>query len=126
MIKFICTFLFVLSSAVVFAQKENCEDKQHPMPVLSDSVRKIYQANLVSAEKKYKSSNINEDHIIWYGRRLAYLGNYKEAVDIYTKGIELFPSNARLYRHRGHRYITLPCFDTAIKDLKKAADLIKD
>jgi Tetratricopeptide repeat len=126
MIKFICTFLFTITSVTLLAQKENCEDKQHPMPVLSDSVRKIYQANLVSAEKKYKSSNVNVDHIIWYGRRTAYLGNYKEAIDIYTKGITLFPANARLYRHRGHRYITLRCFDKAIEDLKKAADLIKD
>ena len=36
------------------------------------------------------------------------------------------PNNARFYRHRGHRYITLRCYDNAIADLKKAAELIRD
>ncbi len=30
-----------------------------------------------------------------------------------------------LYRHRGHRFITLRCFDDAIKDFEKAAKLVK-
>jgi hypothetical protein len=29
------------------------------------------------------------------------------------------------YRHRGHRYITLRCFDAAIADLEQASKLIK-
>jgi hypothetical protein len=36
-----------------------------------------------------------------------------------------FPDDARLYRHRGHRYITLRQFDAAIADLTKAASLIE-
>ena len=79
-----------------------------------------------SAEKKFKADSLNDEQIIWYGRRLAYLGNYKEAIAIYTKGINLHPANARFYRHRAHRYITLRCYDNAITDLKKAVDLIKD
>ena len=30
-----------------------------------------------------------------------------------------------MYRHRGHRYITIRCFDNAIRDLESAAKLIK-
>ncbi|HKC37798.1 MAG TPA: hypothetical protein VKB95_17095, partial [Chitinophagaceae bacterium] len=95
-------------------------------PSLGDSLKKSFEANLRVAEKKYKADSLNDDHIIWYGRRLAYLGNYKEAINIYTKGIALHPNNARFYRHRAHRYITLRCYDNAIADLKKAVDLIKD
>ncbi len=124
--KFIYTSLFVASSFAAFSQTENCEDKQHPMPVLSDSVKKDFLKHLSSAEKKYRTDNTNPEHIIWYGRRTAYIGNYKEAIEIYTKGISQFPANARFYRHRGHRYITLRCFDKAIADLKKATELIKD
>jgi len=124
--KFIWTILFSAISFTAFAQKENCEDKQHPWPALSDSMKKVYQANLASAEKKYKNDSANAEHIIWYGRRTAYLGDYKRAIDIYTRGVSLFPENARFYRHRGHRYITVRCFDKAIEDLKKATDLIKD
>jgi tetratricopeptide (TPR) repeat protein len=96
------------------------------MPVLSDSVKKDFQKNLISAEKKYKTDSTNSEHIIWYGRRLAYLGLYKEAIELYTKGIHRFPANARFYRHRGHRYITMRCFDKAITDLKKATELINN
>lgn len=124
--KFIYTTLFAFVSLVAFSQQENCEDRQHPMPVLSDSLKKDFQKNLISAEKKYKTDSSNSEHIIWYGRRLAYLGLYKEAIEIYTKGISRFPANARFYRHRGHRYITMRCFDKAIEDLKKATELINN
>ena len=124
--KFILPFLFAVMSNISFAQKQNCEDKQYPAPSLTDSLKKVFEANMRSAEKKYKADSLNDDHIIWYGRRLAYLGYYKEAIAIYTKGINLHPNNARFYRHRGHRYITLRCYDNAIADLKKAIDLIKD
>jgi tetratricopeptide (TPR) repeat protein len=30
-----------------------------------------------------------------------------------------------MYRHRGHRYITLRCFDRAVEDLERAAGLVK-
>ena len=111
---------------MAFAQKQNCEDKQYPAPSLSDSIKKVFEANLRSVEKKYKADSLNDENIIWYGRRLAYLGNYKEAINTYTKGVNLHPDNARFYRHRAHRYITLRCYDNAIADLKKAIDLIKD
>src|SRR5688572_2406582 len=124
--KFILPFLFAAFSITSLAQKQSCEDKQYPAPSLSDSLKKVFEANLRSAEKKYKADSLIDDHIIWYGRRLAYLGNYNEAIAIYTKGIKLHPNNARFYRHRAHRYITLRCNDNAIADLKKAIDLTKD
>jgi len=124
--KFILPLLFISISVFTFGQKQNCEDKQYPAPTLTDSLKKVFETNLRSAEKKYKTDSLNDDHIIWYGRRLAYLGYYKEAITIYTKGIKLHPNNARFYRHRAHRYITLRCYDNAITDLKKAIDLIKD
>ncbi|HEV8272525.1 MAG TPA: hypothetical protein VGQ04_14540 [Chitinophagaceae bacterium] len=124
--KFILPFLFVTISNMSFAQKQNCEDKQYPAPTLTDSLKKVFEANLRLAEKKYNNDSNNDENIIWYGRRLAYLGNYREAINIYTKGINLHPNNARFYRHRAHRYITLRCYDNAIADLKKAIDLIKD
>ncbi|MEO7659265.1 MAG: tetratricopeptide repeat protein, partial [Pyrinomonadaceae bacterium] len=58
-------------------------------------------------------------------RRKGYLGLYKDAVKDLTTAIEKFPSDARLYRHRGHRFITLRCFDDATKDLEYATKLTK-
>ena len=49
------------------------------------------------------------DNIIWYGRRTAYLGDYREAIRIFSEGIEKHSKDARMYRHRGHRYISIRC-----------------
>ena len=124
--KFILAFLFAITGIGAFAQNENCNDKQYPAPSISDSLKKVFEANLRSAERKYRADSANDEQIIWYGRRLAYLGNYKEAIAVYTKGINLHPNDARFYRHRAHRYITLRCYDNAIADLKKAVELIRD
>ena len=120
-ILFVC--LFVLSS-MAFAQ--NClENARIIQPVLSETTRKTYEAKLSEAKADFEKSPDSADSIIWLGRRTAYPGNYKEAIRIFTGGIEKFPNDARFYRHRGHRYITIRCFDDAIKDFEKAAKLIK-
>jgi len=77
------------------------------------------------AKTAYEKEPDNPDLLIWYGRRKAYLGHYQEAIDIYTEGIKKFPEDARIYRHRGHRYISIREFDKAINDLSKASELIE-
>lgn len=82
-------------------------------------------AKLEDAKNAYDDDYENADNIIWYGRRTAYAGDYREAIRIYTQGISKFPDDARFYRHRGHRYISIREFDRAIQDFEKAASLIK-
>jgi len=84
--KLILPFLFITISNFVLAQSD-CLEKPYPAPALADSVKKVFEANFRSAEKKYKADSSNDEHIIWYGRRLAYLGKYKEAIGIYSRGI---------------------------------------
>ncbi len=71
----------------------------------------------------YKN-NPTADNLIWYGRFVAYQGKYEEAIAIFSEGIQQFPEDARIYRHRGHRYISIRKFDEAIKDFEKASQLI--
>ena len=84
------------------------------------------ERQLAEARAAYKANPNDPDKIIWLGRRLAYPGRFKEAIDVFSEGIRKFPDDARFYRHRGHRYITLRRIDLAIKDFKRAASLIKD
>jgi len=100
------------------------EEKAGPELTLSPSDKLLQQYS--EAEERYNSKPKNAENIIWYGRRAAYLGNYEQAIAIFTEGIEIFPADARFYRHRGHRFISLRKFDEAINDLEKAAKLIKD
>lgn len=82
------------------------------------------EANLKAAEDELAKSPDSADAIIWVGRRQAYLWRYRDAVTTFTRGIDRFPTDPRLYRHRGHRYITLRNFDGAISDFEKAVALI--
>jgi Flp pilus assembly protein TadD len=65
------------------------------------------------------------DALIWVGRRLAYLGRVGEAIERFSEGIARFPADARFYRHRGHRYLTLRKIDLALADFLKAAELVR-
>ena len=93
-------------------------------PELSPDEKKDLDAKLNDARAEWKSNPGSADTWIWYGRRTAYMGKYREAIDIFTQAIARFPEDARLYRHRGHRYLTIRKIETAIKDFEKAAALI--
>ncbi|MEE9131876.1 MAG: tetratricopeptide repeat protein [Phycisphaerales bacterium] len=69
----------------------------------------------------------SEENTIWVGRRLAYLGKYRDAIITFSDGLagDRFPDSYRLLRHRGHRFITMRQFDLAIRDLSRAAELIE-
>jgi len=82
------------------------------------------EADLAKAQADYDRDPSNADAAIWLGRRLAYLGRFRDAIDVYTRGIARHPNEPRLYRHRGHRYITVRKLDEAITDLRKASQLI--
>ncbi len=79
---------------------------------------------LREARRRYEVDPGKPENIVWMGRRLAYLYRFKEAIDIYSRGLEQFPDNAELYRHRGHRYISTRQFDEAVADFEKAASLV--
>lgn len=106
-------FIITILSATLFCATAHAQDR----PELEN--------NLKEAQARYDANPKDAEAIIWLGRRLAYLGRFKEAIDTYTKGIALHPSDARLYRHRGHRHVTLRQFDLAIRDLRKASELVK-
>jgi len=86
--------------------------------------RSRLEANLAAAKADFDKNPASVDAAIWLGRRTAYLGRFRDAIAIFSSAIEKHPSDARLYRHRGHRYITVREFDNAITDLSKAASIV--
>lgn len=94
-------------------------------PQLIPETEARFKSNLKAARANYRATPDDAEAIIWYGRRTAYLGNYRKAIDIFSEGLRHHPRDARMYRHRGHRYITVREFDKAIRDLTKATNLIK-
>jgi len=95
-------------------------------PPLPPEVRQAHERRLAEARRAFEHTPDNADSIIWLGRRTAYLGRYREAISIFTDGIRKHPGDARMYRHRGHRYITIRALDQAIVDFDRAYGLIED
>lgn len=81
-------------------------------------------ADLAAAREALADDPKDPAKLVWHGRRLAYLWRYAEAIDAYSAAIKIHPECAPLYRHRGHRQISLRRFDAAITDLMRAAELI--
>ena len=82
------------------------------------------KAQLAHAQAAWEKDRNDADALIWVGRRTAYLGRYREAIGIFSDGIARHPTDARMFRHRGHRYLTVREIDRAIADFEKAADLM--
>jgi tetratricopeptide (TPR) repeat protein len=81
--------------------------------------------DLAKATAEFVKNPDSADAVLRLGLRTADMGRYREAIDIYSRGISRHPGDARLLRYRGHRYITVREFDKAIADLARAAGLIK-
>jgi tetratricopeptide (TPR) repeat protein len=98
-------------------------DTLRSLPLLPE-VRARYERQLADARAAFEHAPQNADSIVWLGRRLAYLGRFREAIDVYTRGIALHPDDPWLYRHRGHRYLSVRELDLAIADLERANRLV--
>ncbi|WP_288369454.1 tetratricopeptide repeat protein [uncultured Algoriphagus sp.] len=128
-------FLFTFLSACNQEQEGSDElEKESFDSSFTTQLGKTYQLaepseKLISqyeeAKANFEANPEDVESLIWYGRRTAYLGQYNQAIDIFSQGIESFPKEPKLYRHRGHRYISIREFDKAIADLEKASELIQ-
>ena len=76
------------------------------MPQIAANTKADFEKKLAKARSEHVADTNDPDKLIWYGRRTAYLGDYKKAIHIYSEGIRMHPADARMYRHRGSaRYL---------------------
>ena len=130
---------FIMSSGCSSSNTGEAEENDHielrpfqTISLLGDSLKipdrseasfKRLADNLNKAQNDF-DTNPSEMNTIWLGRRYAYLSDYQKAINIFTDGIKAFPDSYKLYRHRGHRYISIREFDKAIADYEKAYELM--
>jgi tetratricopeptide (TPR) repeat protein len=99
-------------------------DTLRALPLAAET-RARYERQLAEARRAYEHAPTDPDSIIWYARRLGYLGQLRESIEVYGRGIAMYPDNPWFYRHRGHRYISVRDFSRAIADLERAATLVR-
>jgi len=111
----------VPSAPVPEARSLSGQDLVPPVPIPNQAK---LEADLAAAETVLATQPDSAEALIWVGRRQGYLWRYRAAIDTFTRGIERFPADARFYRHRGHRYLTVREFARAEADFTKAAALV--
>src|SRR5690606_31846839 len=82
------------------------------------------EADLAEALAQREANPDDPEALISVARRLGYLWRFNEAIAVLDEGIARWPDNPKLYRHRGHRYITVRDFASAQADFEKATQLI--
>lgn len=130
MFKRISILLLILSAC------STPDQKSEPVPVLtgldgtpyfeperSATAQARLDSNLNVARKNFEADP-SEENYIWVARREGYLYHYNEAIKILSEGLEKYPNSYKLFRHRGHRYISIREFNKAIADLQMAASLM--
>jgi tetratricopeptide (TPR) repeat protein len=93
-------------------------------PELPEDTRKSLEEKLAQATADFAKDPDSVDATVALGRRHAALAQFREAIGVYSRAIARHPKDARFYRHRGHRYITVRELDKAVADLSRAAELV--
>jgi tetratricopeptide (TPR) repeat protein len=120
------------SAAVSAAAGGDAQDKPEVMsllgrplyaiPAAGEELAKLEQ-ELADARAARNARPNDPEAVVLLGRRLAALWRYREAIEVYTQGIMRWSDNAMLFRHRGHRFISVREFEKAVLDLVKARTL---
>ncbi|WP_421773025.1 tetratricopeptide repeat protein [Gracilimonas sp.] len=129
----------ILSHLLIACQPEKKQPDFEELPISAQTISMLgdtlktdiqgiperYLIRIDSLSKLAYQEDRMVDHMIWEARKTAYAGDYRQTVELFTDAINEFPNEPRLYRHRGHRYITLRAFDLAINDFQRAAKLFE-
>jgi tetratricopeptide (TPR) repeat protein len=94
----------------------------HLLPVEQSKL----ESALAETKSRWDADPRNAETLIEYGRRLGALSRFREAIDVFTRGIAEHPGDARMFRFRGHRFISVREFDGAREDLERAVLLSAD
>lgn len=119
---------FVVASLIAASQEAGAAES-NPQPVQYKSPAGVEYRSLPDTEAVTKGRAAlaaeprNVSRIIDLGVALSGARQFREAIDVFTRGLGLEPDNALLLRWRGHRYISIREFERARTDLTRAARL---
>ncbi len=81
------------------------------------------EGSIAAADRALAADPDSVELLIAAARVRRNFWQYRDAIRLYTRVIELSPEDWRPYRFRGHRYISVREFDRAVADLEQARDL---
>lgn len=96
------------------------------VPAWPPETRSSLEKDLEIAQAVMAVAPEREDSYIWLGRRLGYLARWREAIEVFSQGLERFPDSYKLLRFRGRHLARARQFEKAIEDYRRAAELVED
>src|SRR2546429_5266607 len=78
---------------------------------------------IARAESALAADPRSVERIIQLGLAQSGARQFREAIQTFTRGLTIAPTDAVLYRWRGHRYLSVREFDRALDDLTRGSRL---
>src|SRR5256884_7095180 len=78
---------------------------------------------IARAERDLAADPRSVERIIQLGLAQSGARQFREAIQTFTRGLTIAPTDAVLYRWRGHRYLSVREFDRALDDLTRGSRL---
>ena len=75
---------------------------------------------IAKADAALAADSRNVELILAAARARDVALQFHAAIEVYTRGLAIAPTDVRLLRFRGHRYISIRRFDLAVADLQQA------
>lgn len=115
--------LSILSAVALFAAPANAQTTQYRSPSGITYVALSDTGPVARAESALAADPRNVERMLELGLAQSGIRRYREAIATFTRGSELAPNNALLYRWRGHRYLSVRELDNARADLERGLGL---
>ncbi|MDH4046219.1 MAG: tetratricopeptide repeat protein [Gemmatimonadota bacterium] len=115
--------LSILSAVALVAAPARAQTTQYRSPsgvtylALSDT------GPVARAESALAADPRNVERMLELGLAQSGIRRYREAIATFTRGLEIAPENAVLYRWRGHRYLSVRELGNARADLERGLGL---
>jgi len=103
---------------LLFAVSSPAQSPQYRSPAGVEYVSQRDTGGIARAESALAADPRNVERIIQLGIAQSAVRQYREAIATFSRGLEIAPDNAVLYRWRGHRYLSTRQLDLARADLE--------
>jgi tetratricopeptide (TPR) repeat protein len=120
------SLVFLLSAATLAQERLTLIGTPLREPNFSPETRARLEEDLTIAKAVFDVAPTREDSFIWLGRRYGYLTRYPEAIEVFTRGLELFPDSYKLLRFRARHRARNREIDLALADYRRAAELVEN
>ena len=115
--------LAAVAGVVIAAAPAAAQSVQYRSPAGVEYRAQADSGPVARAELALAAEPRNVDRIIALGLAQSGARQFREAIATFTRGMAVAPDDARLYRWRGHRYLSVRELDRATADLTRGYQL---